>query len=455
MVFSNKHIIIVGGNAAGMSAASRIRRNDPKIRITVFEKSKHVSYAACGLPYLISDDIHRADDLIAVKTDEFIEQRTIEVKLKHETISFDSSSKTARVKNLETNVIIELEYDKLIIATGARPIFPSIPGRHFKNIFALRTFEQGLAIKDYIDRTNPKSALIVGGGYVGLEMAEALTKKSINVTLIEMHDQLMANLDKEISEAVEKHLIENGCQIIKSDKPTAFIGDEKVEAVKFQRTEEIPVDMIIVASGIQPNVEFAVNGGVELGKSGAITVNSRMQTNIMHVYAAGDCVEVKNIVTGKNDYVPLGTTANKQGRTAGDNACGKINHFKGIAATAAVKLFDLEIARTGISEQKAINLHLPYKKVIIHDKTRASYYPGSEAITVLLIFNINNGKLLGAQIVGYQGAAKRIDVLATALYKSMTVNEIAELDLSYAPPFAPVWDPILIAANQAVKLLRN
>ena len=452
---SNQHIIIIGGNAAGMSAASRIRRNDPKVKITVFEKSNHVSYAACGLPYFISDEINRPDNLIAVQIDDFVEQRNIQVKLRHEGISFDSRSKTVEVKDLENDRMVELEYDKLIIATGARPVMPSITGSHLKNIFVLRTLDQGIRLKEHIENTHPKNALIIGGGYIGMEMVEALVKKNINVTLVEMRDRLMNNVDREISDQIENYLKDKGCNIIISEKVIAFVGDEKVQAVRFQRNKEMDVDLVLIASGIQPNVEMAVSGGVELGKSGAIAVSSKMQTNKMHVFAAGDCAEAKNIVTGKNDYVPLGTTANKQGRVAGDNASGKVSHFKGIVATAAVKIFDLEVARTGITEQQATDLRIPFKKVIIKDKTRASYYPGSEPITVLLIFNVTNGKLLGAQILGFQGAAKRIDILATALHNSMTVQEIAELDLSYAPPFAPVWDPILIAANQAVKKIRQ
>ena len=455
MNYPNKHIVIIGGNAAGMSAASRIRRNDSKVKITVFEKSNYASYAACGLPYFISDEINRADNLIAVQVNDFIEHRNIQVKLRHEGVSFDARSKTVQIRDLNNDRIVELEYDKLIIASGARPVMPSIPGSHLKNIFALRTLSDGIMIKEFIEKTNPHNALIIGGGYIGLEMAEALIKKNINVTLVEMRDRLMNNVDPEISDQIENYLKEKGCNIIKSEKVTAFIGDEKVEAVRFQRKEELAVDLVLSASGIQPNTEFAVSGGVELGISGAIAVNSKMQTNNMHVYAAGDCAEAKNLVTSKNDYIPLGTTANKQGRVAGDNASGKVSHFNGIVATAAFKIFNLEVARTGISEQQAKDLRIPYKKVIIHDKTRASYYPGSEPMSVLLIFNASTGRLLGAQIVGYQGAAKRIDVLATALYKSMTVQEIAELDLSYAPPFAPVWDPILIAANQAVKSSRQ
>ncbi|MEJ2545814.1 MAG: FAD-dependent oxidoreductase, partial [Calditrichaceae bacterium] len=412
---SNKHIIIIGGNAAGMSAASRIRRNDQKVKITVFEKSNYVSYAACGLPYYISDEINQAENLIAVKVNDFVEKRNIQVKLRHEGISFDSRSKTVQVKDLDNDRIAELEYYKLIIATGARAMMPSITGSHLENIFVLRTLDQGIWLKKHIEKSNPKHALIIGGGYIGLEMAEALIKQSLDVTLVEMRNRLMNNVDAEISDQIESYLKEKGCKIITSEKATAFIGDEKVQTVRFQRREDLDIDLVLIASGIQPNVEMADSGGVELGKSGAIAVNSKMQTNKMHVYAAGDCAEAKNLVTGKNDYVPLGTTANKQGRIAGDNASGKVSHFNGIVATAAVKTFDLEIARTGISEQEAMDLRLPYKKVVIYDKTKASYYPSSESITVLLIFNHINGKLLGAQIAGYQGAAKRIDILATAL----------------------------------------
>ncbi|MEJ2053003.1 MAG: FAD-dependent oxidoreductase [Calditrichaceae bacterium] len=455
MTSSYKHLIIIGGNAAGMSAASRARRHDADLKITVFEQSAHVSYASCGLPYYISNEVERPESLLAVKPDEFRKERKIDVKLKHQAVSFDPRSRTVQIKNLEDSSEFELIYDKLIIATGARAVMPDLPGKHLKNIFVLRTYDDGLIVKEYIDRNAPKKALIVGGGYVGMEMAESLRKRNIQVTLVDLSDHLMSGVDEEIAIKIEKHLFENECRIISSDKPVALLGNDSVEKVRFQREPEQSFDMVLFASGIKPNVEFALSGGVELGSTGAIAVNSKMQTNVMHVFAAGDCAEAKDLVTGKFKYVPLGTTANKQGRIAGDNVCGIHSHFKGITSTAAFKVFDLEIARCGVTEKRAKQLRLPYGKVNITAKTKAGYYPGAEPVTIMLIFNIDTGKLLGAQIAGYAGSAKRIDILAAALFNSMTVKDISELDLCYAPPFAPVWDPVLIAANQAVKQVRG
>lgn len=448
-------IIIVGGVAAGMSAASKARRNNAQAEIIVLEKSGYVSYGACGLPYYISDDIRQARQLIAISAEDFRSKRNIDVRLYHEGVSFDPKRRVVLVKNLQTDKLYELTYDKLIIATGARPVVPQLSGLDRKGVFLLRTMDDGIQIKEYIESNSLRKGVIVGGGYIGLEMAEALKKQNIGITVVEMQDQLLPNFDADMAGIVEKELQEKQCEVIKSNGVKAILGDDQVQAVQLMNGRRIDTDLLILAVGIRPNVEFARSGGVQLGRSGAIAVTTRMQTNIIDVYAAGDCAEVKNLVTGKDDYIPLGTTANKQGRVAGDNASGVVSHFKGVVATTAVKVFDLEIARCGITEDQAKALKLPVKTVSITDKSRAGYYPNPQNITIKLIFHAQTGRLLGGQMIGKEGVAKRIDVLATALHQKMTVMDIAQLDLSYAPPFAPVWDPLLIAANQALKEVRG
>ncbi len=452
---NNHPIIIIGGNAAGMSAASRARRNDPEAEIIVFEKTGDVSYGACGLPYFISDDIKEAQALIAVSVEKFREERRIDVHLYSEVVGFDPKSRQAEVRNLKSGQNEKHQYSKLIIAGGARSVIPPIPGRDLKNVFVLRTLADGIKIKEKIAQENYRHAVIVGGGYIGLEMAEAFKKCNIDVTIVEMLDQVMPNIDPDMADLVEEELTDNGCRVIKSNGVKEIRGKDRAENVLLNNGDSIDTDLILLSVGIKPDIEFAVDAGVCTGQSGAIETDNRMRTNIIDVYAAGDCAEVKNLVTGKNDYIPLGTTANKQGKVAGDNATGGTAKFNGIVGTAVVKVFDLEVARTGMTEAEANKRKQAVKSVVIKSISRAGYYPDPQRITVKLIFEVQEGRLLGAQIAGKEGVAKRIDILATALHQKMTVQEISDLDLSYAPPFAPVWDPVLIAANQAVKKVRK
>jgi len=448
-------IIIIGGVAAGMSAASRARRNNKQAEIIVFEKSGDISYAACGLPYYISDDIKTPDSLIAVTVDEFRDKRYIDVRLHHEALSFDPRKKVVQVKNLQTNRFETHTYDKLVIATGARAIVPPIPGVDLNNVISVRALQDGIRIKEIIKNPSVKNAVIIGGGYIGLEMAEALKKQGLRVTVVEMLDRVMANVNQEISAEIENELAAKNCDLIKSNGLKEILGTERVEEIQLMDGTILPADLVILAIGVKPNTEFAQSGGVQPGRTGAIEISARMQTNLKDVYAAGDCAEAKNLVTNKNDYIPLGTTANKQGRVAGDSVTGKVSKFNGIVGTAVAKVFELEIARTGITGAYAESLHIPFKSIIIDAKSRADYYPQAQSIKVKLIYKPDDGRLLGAQIVGKEGAAKRIDILATALHQKMSVRDIAQLDLSYAPPFAPVWDPVLIAANQALKTIRS
>ena len=448
-------IVIIGANAAGMSAASKARRNDPHAQIIVLEKSGDISYGACGLPYFISGEIEKAESLIAVSYEDFIEKRKIDVRLRHEALAFDGRKKLIQVKDVLQNRVFVLDYEKLIICSGAQAVQPQIPGTDLQNVFTLRSLRDGIKIRDFIDKHKPKNAVIAGGGYIGLEMAEALNKRGARVHLVEMLPRVMPNMDADMAEIIERELKDNQVNVYLDNALQALEGERVVQRALLADGRKVETDMVLFSVGVKPNVDFAQTGGVELGQSGAIAVNEHMQTNLRNVYAAGDCAEARCRVVNKPTWLPLGTTANKQGRVAGDNATGHKTRFAGITSTSAVKIFDLEAASTGINTAFANRLKMTVKQVRITSKSRAGYYPGALPIAVKLIFAPNEGRLLGAQIVGKEGVAKRIDVLAAALQQKMTVSEISELDLSYAPPFAPVWDPLLIAAQQAKKLVRK
>jgi len=448
-------IIVIGGNAAGMSAASKARRNNSKAEIIVFEKSGDVSWAPCGLPYYISGDIKNADDLTAVPLHKFRDERNIDVRLFHEALSFDPHKRTVLLKNHSTGENLQINYDRLIIASGASAVVPQIPGINNKNVFTLHSFQDGRNIKTFLEESKPQNAIIAGAGFVGLEMCEALVKQHVKVQLVEIKGQILPYLDKDTAQIIAEELQKQGVQIFLNNSLQAVESHSgRTEAV-LGDGRRYPADMIIISAGIRPNTAFARSGGGRLGKSGAIAVNNKMQTNIRHVYAAGDCAETRCRAVNKAAWVPLGTAAVKQGRTAGDNVCGIASVFKGGTSTRVIKVFDIEAASAGINSAYAEKFKIPVKSVMIKAGTKADYYPGVEMTAVKLIFTAAEGTLLGAQTAGGKGSAKRIDVLAAAVQQKMTVSEIAELDLGYAPPFAPVWDPILTAANQAVKLIRN
>jgi NADPH-dependent 2,4-dienoyl-CoA reductase/sulfur reductase-like enzyme len=356
---------------------------------------------------------------------------------------------------LKRNKEFEVGYDKLVIATGARAVKPNIKGIDLNGIFTIRFLEDGIAIKNFIRENSPKKALIIGAGYIGMEMAEALVSLGIDVTIVEVMPNILGSMDDEINEVVEAELQKNGVKLLKSTSVVEFVGDGFVRKAILNNGSSLDVDLVIVGAGIKPNSEIARDAGIEIGRSGAIAVNQRMETNIPGVFAAGDCAEAFHLVLGRPVYIPLGTTANKQGKVAGENAVGGNAIFKGIVGTAVFKVFELEVARTGISEKQAKEEGIDYVSTVIEHSSRAHYYPGGSKIRVKLIAERKTGRLLGAEMVGRDGVAKRIDVFATALHARMSIGEIAGLDLSYAPPFAPVWDPILIAANDIEKKLKS
>jgi len=450
-----ERLIVIGGVAAGMSAASRARRLNPKIEIMVFEKSGFVSYGSCGLPYFVSDVIKAPENLVVYDAKFFKEKRNIDVYLHHEVLKIFPAKRSVLVKDLERDKEFEIGYDKLVIATGARAVKPNIKGVDLKGIFTIRFLEDGIAIKNFIKENSPKRALIVGAGYIGMEMAEALVSLGIDVTVVEMMPNILGSMDDEINEIVEGELQRNGVKLLKSTSVVEFVGDGFVKGAILNNGVSLDVDLVIVGAGIKPNSEIARDAGIEMGRTGAIAVNQRMETNILGIFAAGDCAEAFHLVLGRPVYVPLGTTANKQGKVAGENAVGGNAVFKGIVGTAVFKVFDLEVARTGISEKQAREEGIDYVSTVIEHGSRAHYYPGGSKIRVKLIAERKTGRLLGAEMVGRDGVAKRIDVFATALHARMSIDELTQLDLSYAPPFAPVWDPILIAANDIEKKLKS
>lgn len=451
-----ERLVVIGGVAAGMSAASRARRLKPDMEIVVFEKSGFVSYGSCGLPYFVSDIIKSPENLVVYDAKFFKEKRNIDVFVHHEVLKIFPAKRSILVKNLENGREFEVNYDKLVIATGARAVKPNIKGIELKGIYTIRFLEDGIAIKNFIRENSPKKALIIGAGYIGMEMAESLVSLGLDVTIVEQMPNILGNMDDEINEIVEQELARNGVKLLKSVSVNEFSGEDGyVKRAMLSNGQSIDVDLVIVGAGIKPNSEIAREAGVELGRSGAIAVNQKMETNVQGIYSAGDCAEAFHLVLNRPVYIPLGTTANKQGKVAGENAAGGNAIFKGIVGTAVFKVFELEVARTGISEKQAKSEGFDYISTVIEHGSRAHYYPGGSKIRVKLIADKKTGRLLGAEMVGRDGVAKRIDVFATALHARLTVDEIGHLDLSYAPPFAPVWDPILIAANDLEKKIKK
>ncbi|CUT05288.1 CoA-disulfide reductase [Candidatus Kryptobacter tengchongensis] len=451
-----ERLVVIGGVAAGMSAASRARRLKPDMEIVVFEKSGFVSYGSCGLPYFVSDIIKSPENLVVYDAKFFKEKRNIDVFVHHEVLKIFPAKRSILVKNLENGREFEVNYDKLVIATGARAVKPNIKGIELKGIYTIRFLEDGIAIKNFIRGNSPKKALIIGAGYIGMEMAESLVSLGLDVTIVEQMPNILGNMDDEINEIVEQELARNGVKLLKSVSVNEFSGEDGyVKRAVLSNGQVIDVDLVIVGAGIKPNSEIAREAGVELGRSGAIAVNQKMETNVHGIYSAGDCAEAFHLVLNRPVYIPLGTTANKQGKVAGENAAGGNAIFKGIVGTAVFKVFELEVARTGISEKQAKSEGFDYVSTVIEHGSRAHYYPGGSKIRVKLIADKKTGRLLGAEMVGRDGVAKRIDVFATALHARLTVDEIGHLDLSYAPPFAPVWDPILIAANDLEKKIKK
>ncbi len=464
---SGGRLVVIGGDAAGMSAASRARRLRPDVEIVVLERGDIVSYGACSLPYYISGVVESRDDLIVHAPEFFRRERHIDVRTGTEAVQLKPRDRTVVCRTAFGEESIT--YDTLVLATGAKAIRPPLPGVELPGIFTLRSIPDGDAIRDRLAalgaatpqgetgaETVPGAirAAVVGGGYIGLEMAEALVARGVRVTIIELLPSVLSTYDKDMSDLVLRELLDRNVIVRTDTRVEGFEGgsDGHVGCV-LAGGQRLSTDIVLMSVGVRPRVELASAAGIDLGRSGAIAVDPRQITSEPGVLAAGDCAESPHIVTGRSTWIPLGTTANKHGRIAGENAVGADIRFAGVAGTNVTKIFGLEVAQTGLSTAAAEREGFAPDSVRITGTTRSHAYPGSGRITVKLVFEQQTGRLLGGQMVGVEGVAKRIDILATALAAQMDVHALAALDLSYAPPFAPVWDPILIAANQAVKKL--
>jgi CoA-dependent NAD(P)H sulfur oxidoreductase len=449
-----KRFVIIGGDAAGMSAASKARREDPDLQIIVFEKSPWASYGACGFPYYIKGDINNLEDLVAIPPEIFIKKRNIDLRLNNEVIKIIPESKQIVVKTESGET--KTGYDKLLISTGAKALRPNIDGIDLEGVFTLRDMDSARIIKEYLQVNSPESALIVGGGYIGMEMAEAFHAYGVKINIVELLPHVLNSFGPEIAEFVEDHIKDytklylgkyvHSIKKVEQGKLSVQIKEKEKEKEDYK--ESIHVDMVLVAAGITPEVSLAEKAGIALGPTGAIATDEYGQTNIDDIYAAGDCAEVKHMVTGKPVYIPLALTANRNGRAIGSTIGGKKTQLVPIAGTAVVKVFQLEVATTGI-----VNMDIAQKngfnpiKVTVDSYSRAGYCPRSKPIKINLIADKKSKQLLGASMVGEEGVVKRIDTISTSLSGKFTVKQLENLDLAYAPPFSPVWDPVLTAAR--------
>lgn len=445
-----KRYVIVGGDAAGMSAASQIRRQDPEGEIFVFEKEGVISYAQCGLPYWIGGVVAERKKLIARTAEEFYTRYNIDVKLYHEVTQIIPQKKQIRVYRREEKDEITVPYDVLLIGTGSAAIVPPWEGRNLPGVFTLKTMGDAEKLLSWLETHTPNKAVVIGGGYIGLETAEALHNRGFKVTVLDLAPQLIPTFDSVIAEIAQDVLKRHGVEIHLNEEVVGLEGDEKGVRAVVTKNDSFSADLVIISIGVRPVSELAREAGIELGPRNAILVNERLQTNIPDIFAAGDCATHFHRIKNAPDYVPLGTTANKQGRIAGINMAGGDAKFAGIVGTAIVKVFDRTIARSGLGERECQALGLPYQTVSIKARPISHYYPWEdEVLTIRLHFNKDNRKLLGGQIAGGAGVDKRIDVLATALFHGMTIDDLQALDLAYAPPYNSVWDPLQQAATVA------
>ena len=449
-----ERLIVIGGCAAGMSAASKARRLNPDLEIVVYEKTGFVSYASCGLPYYVSGLVEDHNKLV-VRTPAQFAKRGIEVHLHHEVTEVDTENRRVRVTNLlkDGGGSWYESYDKLVIATGGRPtVLPDFSLGDLSGVFVLRAVEDGVAVRDFVRPERPQRAVIVGAGYIGVEMAESFHELGLEITVIGRPPQVLKRFDSDMAQLVQDELESKGIQLSLGDEVKALEGDAQGRVRRVISSKgTFEADLVLLAMGVQPNATLAKAAGVALGETGAIATDFQMRTNLPDVFAAGDCAEAYHRITGRGAYIPLGTTANKQGRVAGTNLGGGHAEFEGIVGTVITKVLDVYAALTGLSEKEAQALGYAVQSTMIQAGSRAHYYPGSRPIHVKLVVEEGSGRLLGGQVVGDEGAGPRIDVLATALHKGMTVEELARLDLAYVPPIAPVWDPLLVAANVALK----
>lgn len=442
-------VVIVGGVAGGATAAARIRRLDENAEITIFEKSGYISYANCGLPYYIGGEISDREELTLQTPESFNARFRVDVKVRHEVVAINPDRKTVTVRNLSGGEVFEEKYDKLVLSMGAKPIRPNLPGIDDERIFTVRNVEDTFRIKDYIDATKPERAVVIGGGFIGIEMAENLRRLGTEVTLVEAAPQLMAPFDGDMAAFIHAEVRAAGVKLVLGGMVDGFESNGKSLGVRLKDGDTISCDMAVLAIGVAPDTALAKDAGFELGIKGSIVVNERMETSVSDVYAVGDAVQIKNFVTGKPALISLAGPANKQARIAADNICEKDSRYNGAQGSSVIKVFRLTAAATGINERTAKSEGIDADKVILSPMNHAGYYPGGKIMTMKVVFEKGTYRLLGAQIVGFDGVDKRIDVLATAIRAGMKVTDLTELDLAYAPPYSSAKDPVNMAGFMA------
>ncbi len=448
-------IVIVGGVAGGATAAARIRRLDEKAEIVLLERGEYISFANCGLPYYIGGIIEKRDSLLVTTLEDFSGRYNIDIRNFSEVTAIDTEKKEVVIKKVQSGELYRESYDKLILSPGADPIKPSLPGIELPNIFSLRNIPDTDRIKEFVDSTKPTAAVVVGGGFIGLEMADNLVHRGVKTTVVEMLDQVMAPLDIEMVSMVHSYLQNNGVVLELGNSVTSFEKGGSGIKVVTSSGKIIECDLVILAIGVKPESALAESAGLELNARGGVKVNEALQSTVEDIFVVGDVIESRNFLTDQPIMVPLAGPANKQGRIAADNALGRNSTYGGILGTSILKLFDLTVASTGMNEKMLKQKEIAYLKSYTHSFSHATYYPGAERMAFKLLFDPENGRILGAQIIGKEGVDKRIDVMATALYAGLTVFDLEKLELAYAPPYSSAKDPVNVAGYVAANILKG
>lgn len=448
-----RRILIVGGVAGGASAAARLRRLDETVQIVMFERGDHISFANCGLPYYIGGTIKNRDDLLLQTPESFKQRFNVDVRVNSEVVKINRKKKEVDVVDLSTGDKYVEEYDKLILSPGAEPAKPAIPGIDSSRVFTLRNVADMDRIVAFIDAHSPSKAIVVGAGYIGLEMAENLCDRGLSVEVVEMFDQVMPALDKEMAYFLHRHLNEQGVGLWLGDGVSSFHQSGSSLKVRLSSGKELKCDFAMLAIGVKPEVKLAEEAGLQIDSGTGIKVDEYLQTSDPDIYAIGDAIEVRDFVLGHRTLIPLAGPANKQGRMVADNICGKNRRYNGTQGTAVLKLFDLTVAMTGASQKALAKTDIDYEKLYIHPANHAGYYPGAGQMHIKLLFAKPDGRILGVQIVGTDGVDRRIDVFAVAIRAGMTVFDLQELELAYAPPYGSGKDPVNIAGFVAANIL--
>ena len=448
-------VVIVGGVAGGATAAARLRRLDESAEIVVFERSGYVSYANCGLPYYIGGIITDRAELTLQTPESFWRRFRVDMRVRHEVTAIHPDTKTVDVKNLATGEVFAESYDKLILSPGARPTQPALPGVGIDRLFTLRTVEDTLKLREFIEQNHPKSAVLAGGGFIGIELVENLRDLGLDVTVVQRPKQLLNPLDADMAAFLHAQLREKGVKLMLGRTVEGFAADGDRVNVPIKDEAPLTADMVVLAIGVTPDTALAKDAGLELGIKGSIVVNDRMETSVPDIYAVGDAVQVKHSVTGQDTLLSLAGPANKQGRIAADNICGGDSRYLGSQGSSVIKVFDMTIAATGVNEKTARQAGIDCDKVFLSPMSHAGYYPGGKVMTMKVVFEKGTYRLLGAQIVGYEGVDKRIDVLATAIHAGLTGPQLKDLDLAYAPPYSSAKDPVNMAGFMIENLSRG